>query len=98
MRPILVNIPSKLLFALALVLAGAGFARDLWRSRRASKLELGSMPFYALGGAIVLYALKSQAWAPVPIYAYGVMLGTSLIVGWFVVMRLAREDGIPEQT
>jgi phosphatidylglycerol:prolipoprotein diacylglycerol transferase len=97
MRPILVNIPSKVLFVAALVLAAATFARDLWRGRTASKLELSSTPLYALVGAGILYWLKSESWAPVPIYAYGVMLGTSLIVGWFIAMRLAREDGIPEQ-
>jgi phosphatidylglycerol:prolipoprotein diacylglycerol transferase len=97
MRPILVNIPSKLLFAVALVLAVAGLARDLWRSRSAPKLALGSTPIYFAVGAGVLYFLKSGTWTPLPIYAYGVMLGTSLIVGWFVAMRLAREDGIPEQ-
>src|SRR5258708_3384622 len=98
MRPILVNIPSKVLFVAALVLAAAMFIRDLWRSRSASKLELSSTPLYAVVGAGVLYWLKSESWAPVPIYSYGVMLGTSLIVGWFVAMRLARQDGIPEQT
>ncbi len=34
MRPILVNIPAKLLFAVALVLAVAGVVRDLIRRRR----------------------------------------------------------------
>jgi phosphatidylglycerol:prolipoprotein diacylglycerol transferase len=97
MRPILVNIPSKLLFGVALALAVLGFVRDLWKSRQAPKLELGSTPLYLAIGAGVLYFLKSGEWTPVPIYAYGVMLGTSLIVGWFLAMRLAREDGIPEQ-
>ena len=97
MRPILVNIPSKLLFAAALVLAAAGLARDLWSSRQAPKLALTSTPLYFLVAAGVLYFLKAGTWTPLPIYAYGVMLGTSLIVGWFVAMRLAREDGIPEQ-
>src|SRR5260221_4295908 len=97
MRPTLVNIPSKLLFAVVLVLAAAAFARDLWRSRQASKLEIGSTSLYLLVGAVALYVIKSGEWTPLPIYAYGVMLGTSLIVGWFVAMRFAREDGIPEQ-
>ena len=39
----------------------------------------------------------SQPWTPVPIYAYGVMLGTSLVVGWFLAMRLAKQDGIDQQ-
>ena len=34
---------------------------------------------------------------PVPIYAYGVMLGTSLVVGWFLAMKLAKQDSIDQQ-
>jgi phosphatidylglycerol:prolipoprotein diacylglycerol transferase len=108
MRPILVQIPSKLLLALALVLAAAAFARDLWRRRSDPKHLLSSTPLYLLAGAELLIGLKSGSWTPsregfghpwtpVPIYAYGVMLGTSLIVGWFVAMRLAKQDGVPEQ-
>jgi phosphatidylglycerol:prolipoprotein diacylglycerol transferase len=111
MRPILVNIPSKLLFAVALVLAAAAFARDLWKRRQHPgdpKPALSATPLYLLAGAEILIGLKSgswtpsaaglsQPWTPVPIYAYGVMLGTSLIVGWFIAMRLAKQDGIPEQ-
>src|SRR6185436_19486850 len=36
-------------------------------------------------------------WKSVPIYAYGVMLGTAMIVGWFLAMRLCKEDGIPQE-
>src|SRR4051794_18244301 len=108
MRPILVNIPAKLLFAAALVLAAAAFVRDMLRRRQDPKYQLSSTPLYLLVGAEILLGLKSgswtptgagfsQAWTPVPIYAYGVMLGTSLVVGWFIAMRLARQDGIPEQ-
>ena len=32
-----------------------------------------------------------------PIYSYGVMLGTSLVVGWFLAMRFAEEDRIDQQ-
>jgi len=108
MRPILVNVPSKLLFGLALVLAAVWFARDLWRRRQDPKAELSSTPLYFLAGAELLIGLKSgswtpsgegfaRPWTPVPIYAYGVMLGTSLIAGWFLAMRNAKQDGIPEQ-
>ena len=64
MRPILVNIPSKLLFAVALVLAVAAFARDLWRRRQDPKAELTSTPLYLLAGAEVLIGLKSGSWTP----------------------------------
>jgi phosphatidylglycerol:prolipoprotein diacylglycerol transferase len=99
MRPILVNIPSKFLLGVAIAVAVITFARDVWRSRQSPKFTLSSGPIYALVGAGVLYFLKSGSgdWTPLPIYSYGVMLGTSLIVGWFIAMRLAKQDGVPEQ-
>ncbi|MCP4602157.1 MAG: prolipoprotein diacylglyceryl transferase [Proteobacteria bacterium] len=30
-----------------------------------------------------------------PIYSYGVMLGLSLVVGWYLVMYLGKKDGLP---
>lgn len=32
-----------------------------------------------------------------PIYSYGVMLGLSLVVGWYLVMRLGTADGLPKE-
>ena len=109
MRPILVNVPAKLLFFAALLLAAAGVVRDLVRRRRDPSRPFSSTPLYLLAGAEVLIGLKSgswtpsaagfhQVWSPVPIYAYGVMLGTSLIVGWFLVMRFAKQDGIAQES
>jgi len=108
MRPVLVNVPAKLLFVLALVLAGAGLVRDLLRRRADRSRPIGSTPLYLLGAAELLMGLRAgawvpsialfhQAWTPVPIYSYGVMLGTSLIVGWFLAMRLAKQDGIAQE-
>jgi prolipoprotein diacylglyceryl transferase len=108
MRPILVNIPAKLLFVAALVLAVAGVVRDLIRRRRDPTLPLSSTPLYLLIGAEILVKLKTgslilslaalqQPWTPVPIYSYGVMLGTSLMVGWLLAMRLAKQDGIGQE-
>jgi len=108
MRPILVNIPAKALFIAALVLAAAAFVRDLWRRRQDPTQPLSATPLYLLLGAELLIGLKSGSWTPgvvgfqhpwtpVPIYAYGVMLGTSLIVGWFLVMRFAKQDGIAQE-
>jgi prolipoprotein diacylglyceryl transferase len=108
MRPILVNVPAKLLFFAALLLAAGGLIRDLIRRRRDPTLPFSSTPIYLLIGAEVLIGLKSgswvpslagfqNAWSPVPIYSYGVMLGTSLIVGWFAAMRFAKQDGIGQE-
>jgi prolipoprotein diacylglyceryl transferase len=109
MRPILVSIPAKVLFVAALVLAAAGLIRDLLRRRRDRSQPFSSTPLYLLFGAELLVGLKSGSWAPsaagfhhpwtpVPIYSYGVMLGTSLVVGWFLSMRLAKQDGIPQES
>lgn len=105
MRPILVQIPSKLLFVVALALAAVLFARDLYRRRRDPRAKLGANPLLLLGGALALVKFRSptasfipesgtfaQAWQPVPIYAYGVMLGSSMIIGWFLAMRHAKQD------
>jgi len=109
-RPILINIPAKLLFAAALVLAAVTLVRDLIARRRDPKRGLSATPLYLLAGALAIVRFRSasetlipsaatfaEAWKPVPIYAYGVMLGTSLIVGWFLALRLAKQDGIPQQ-
>lgn len=33
--------------------------------------------------------------ASIPIYSYGVMLGMSMLVGWYIALWLAKKDGIP---
>ena len=107
MRPILVSIPSRPLFFIALALAALLFGRDLLRRRRAPGSPLSANPLILLAGALALVRYRSatgsfipeagtfsQPWLPVPIYSYGVMLGTSMIVGWFLAMRFAKQDGI----
>lgn len=34
---------------------------------------------------------------PIAIYSYGVMLGLSLIVGWYLTLGLAEKDGLPKE-
>jgi prolipoprotein diacylglyceryl transferase len=104
----LANIPSKLLFVLALILAAVS---ALWNARarkRDPKTPRTSTSLYLLVGAWLLMGLRggswipsgamfSEAWKPVPIFSYGVMLGTSMVVGWFLALRLAKQDGIPSE-
>jgi phosphatidylglycerol:prolipoprotein diacylglycerol transferase len=33
----------------------------------------------------------------IPIYSYGVMLGLSLVVGWYLTLGLAKADGLPRE-
>jgi prolipoprotein diacylglyceryl transferase len=104
----LAHIPSKLLFILALILA---VVSALWNARARRKnpeIPRTSTPFYLLVGAWLLLGLRGGSWIPsggmfahewksVPVFSYGVMLGTSMVVGWFLALRLAKNDGIPSE-
>ncbi len=61
----------------------------------------------AAGAGLTAVAAAAAAWqwraasyeAPsLPIYAYGVMLGLSLVVGWYLTLPLAGRDGLPKET
>jgi phosphatidylglycerol:prolipoprotein diacylglycerol transferase len=61
----------------------------------------------ALGSGLTVLAAAGAGWqwravtyeAPnLPIYAYGVMLGLSLVVGWYLTLPLAERDGLPKET
>jgi prolipoprotein diacylglyceryl transferase len=108
MLPILAQIPSKPLFVLALILAVVAALANARARRRKPKTPRSSTPFYLLVGAWLLLGLRghtwipsggmfTHAWEPVPIFSYGVMLGTSMVVGWFLALRLAKNDGIPPE-
>src|SRR4029077_13723720 len=61
----------------------------------------------AVSSAVIAVAAALAAWewhtvayeaANVPIYAYGVMLGLSLVIGWYLTLPLAERDGLPKET
>lgn len=57
----------------------------------------------AVAGVIVRFtAMKgnTDTWnvGNIPIYSYGVMLGLSLVVGWYLTLGLAERDGLPKET
>ena len=106
MLQILAQIPSKPLFVLALLLAVGSALWNMRARRRDPEVPRTSTPLYLVVGAWLLLGLRGGAWIPsggifagewkpVPIFSYGVMLGTSMVVGWFVALRLAKNDGIP---
>jgi phosphatidylglycerol---prolipoprotein diacylglyceryl transferase len=108
MHPVLLEIPSKLLFLFALVLAIVSLVRNKVQRKRDPKVAKTSTPFMLVVGALAIMGLRGgswvpkaelihQAWLPVPIYSYGVMLTTALVVGWFLAMRFARQDGIRQE-
>ncbi len=50
-------------------------------------------------GLILALKYKGEFWhmQTLPIYSYGVMLGLSLIVGWYLSLSIAVKDGLPKE-
>jgi phosphatidylglycerol:prolipoprotein diacylglycerol transferase len=104
MHPILFRIPLphmplRLWWALAAVAAiaivyaaVAGIRRDRNDALTAAVIAV------AAGGAAWLWRAVNYEAPNVPIYAYGVMLGMSLVVGWYLTLPLAEKDGLPRET
>jgi phosphatidylglycerol:prolipoprotein diacylglycerol transferase len=104
MHPILVRIPLphgplKLwwglvgIAVLAVLFAG-------WAARTKDKGgAIGGIVVAALagGGAFLGRAVTFDA-PELPLYSYGVMLGLSLVVGWYLTLTLAKRDGLPQET
>jgi len=110
MRPTLLKLPAMPLLVAALLVAGIAIIREtVWRKRTGMGMRFPSTALWALAGAALLLkcigkygddgvnVLANLKDGFVPIYAYGVMLGTSLVLGWFIAMRLAGKDGIDQQ-
>lgn len=51
----------------------------------------------ALGAAAFVFRGTTVPVGPLPIYSYGVMLGLSLVVGWYLTLGLAERDGLPKE-
>jgi phosphatidylglycerol:prolipoprotein diacylglycerol transferase len=93
------HIPLRLWWALAAVAVIAVVYTVLAAVRRdrSGTISAGSV---ALVAAVAGWKWNSVSYeAPnVPIYAYGVMLGISLVVGWYLSLPLAEKDGLPKET
>ncbi|MDB5216554.1 MAG: Prolipoprotein diacylglyceryl transferase [Myxococcaceae bacterium] len=103
MHPILFRIPLphmplKLWWALAAVAAIALVYAFLGQRRqdRATVLTALGVAVVA-GGAGYYFRTTSYEAANLPIYSYGVMLGLSLVVGWYLTLTLAERDGLPKE-
>jgi phosphatidylglycerol:prolipoprotein diacylglycerol transferase len=104
MHPILFRIPLphrplKLWWALVVlaVLAaiyGAVFFRKKQKDEALTGLVVAVL---ACAGAYYWRTTEYKIEA-LPIYSYGVLLGSSLIVGWFLTLGLSQKDGLPRET
>lgn len=101
MHPVLMEIPLPswdlpwtplLLFgaAFGLVLAVFGHRQKVW-----DLLWLGVG--FAAVGSVLAFVFKGARFrlSPVPVYSYGALLSVSLVLGWFLALRLARLAGLP---
>lgn len=104
MHPILFHIPLphralKLWWALAAV-AVLALLYAGWSQRKQQKQDamVGAIVAAALGAAGYYWRAVEYNAENVPIYSYGVMLGLSLVVGWYITLPLAKKIGLPEET
>lgn len=104
MHPILLRIPLPhgplkvwwALVAVAVISLGLGLAGAARRDRSSAGTSV-AVALAALVAAWKWHAVTYEA-PNVPIYAYGVMLGLSLVVGWYLTLTLADRDGLPQET
>ncbi len=104
MHPILFRIPLphtpiKLWWGLALIaLFAVLYALYARKKGDQSSFGLGLIVALACGvGGFAGREMKLEA-PNLPIYSYGVMLGLSLVVGWYLTLTLAERDGLPKET
>ena len=104
MHPILFRIPLpqmplKLWWGLAAV-AAIALVYALIGIRRKDRGSAAMALLVAAGAGIAGYAFREAKYeaANLPIYSYGVMLGLSLVVGWYLTLTLAERDGLPKET
>ena len=103
MHPVLFKIPLPA-WALPLgptlfVLAGLGFLLALY-GRRQGALDLLVIGVLAVASGLVggvLFRGQHFLLESLPIYSYGAMLCASIVVGWFLTLRLGERDGLPRE-
>src|SRR5688572_4293632 len=104
MHPIMFRIPVPVwtlpLLWVFLALAGVMLAVTLWQLAARNKETAAFTGLITAGAAFAAYSFKGETYTtgPVPIYSYGVMLGLSLVVDWYLTLGLAERDGLPKET
>lgn len=104
MHPILFRIPLphtplRLWWALVLLAASAAVFAVLARRRANQAASLGG-GVAALVLALCAYLFRDVAYeaGSLPIFSFGVMLGASLVIGWFWSLRRAEPAGLSRET
>jgi len=104
MHPILFRIPLphgplKLWWGLvAVAVFAAVYALLAYRRKERDGLAMGGLFAVVAAGAAYLFRGVQFDSTNLPIYSYGVMLGLSLVVGWYLTLTLADRDGLPKET
>lgn len=104
MHPILFRIPlPQYPLPFFWVLLGAGglaIAVAVWQMAIKNRSNAAIAGALGAAGVAAGFYFKGQTWdmGPIPIYSYGVMLGLSLVVGWYLTLGLAERDGLPKET
>lgn len=90
--------PLKLWWALAAV-AAIALVYALLGARRKDRGGAAVSLVVAIGAGVAGYVFRETKYeaANLPIYSYGVMLGLSLVVGWYLTLTLAERDGLPKE-
>ena len=88
------NTPLKLWWGLVVVIAIA-LAYALVGLRKKERSTAAIAAVVAIGAGVVAktYSATEFKAENLPIYSYGVMLGLSLVVGWYLTLKLAERDG-----
>ncbi len=103
MHPIIVriplpNVPFKLWWAIAAAAVIAlVYAANAFRNRDSSSGAIGALVVGGCAYAGYRYSGVEFNASNLPIYSYGVMLGLSLVVGWYLTLGLAERDGLPKE-
>ncbi len=104
MHPILLRIPLpqfplKLWWGLtAIAIIAFGFAAWAQRTKDKGGALTGTIIGFAAGLGSYLWRGVTFESPALPLYSYGVMLGLSLVVGWYLTLTLAERDGLPKES
>ena len=104
MHPILFRIPLphmplKLWWALAAVIAISAVYAAFALRQKDKQTAIISVAVAAIAAGVAWkFKLVSYEAPNIPIYSYGVMLGLSLVIGWYLTLSLAKADKLPQET